>query len=171
MKRHDMTLLAIYLNDHLAGVITGRELARRMLSAAVDDEHRALASDLAEHFLDSEHELERLIVESGARRSRLKGRLAWAAEKAGRLKLNGHITSRSPLSDLVELEGMMVLLEYEQGLWRSLQQLGSPPELARATPGFAARDEQGRTLLDRCAERSRTIAAGRLSPETGTTSI
>jgi hypothetical protein len=171
MKRHDMTLLTIYLNDHLAGVITGRELARRMLSGAVDDERRALASDLAEHFLDSEHELERLIVETGSRRSLLKGWLAWATEKAGRLKLNGHITSRSPLSDLVELEGIMVLLEYEQGLWRSLQQLASPPEIARASRDFAAREEQARTHLDRCAERSRTIAAGRLNPETGTTSI
>jgi hypothetical protein len=165
MKRHDMTLLAIYLNDHLAGVITGRELARRMLSAAVDDERRALASDLAEHFLDSEHEIERLIVETGSRRSLLKGWLAWAAEKAGRLKLNGHITSRSPLSDLVELEGIMVLLEYEQELWRSLQQLASPPELARASREFAAREEQARSHLDRCAERSRTLAAGRLNAE------
>jgi hypothetical protein len=166
-----MTLLAIYLNDHLAAVITARELARRMRSAAGDDEQRALADNLVQHFLDSEHELERLMAETGAPRSLLKGWLAWATEKAGRLKLNGHITSRSPLSDLVELEGIMVLLEYERGLWRSLQQLASQPEPARASRGFAAREEQARTQLDRCAQRSRTIAAGRLDPQTGTTSI
>ena len=161
-----MTLLTIYLNDHLAALIAGRELARRMQSGAGDEEQQALASDLVEHFLDSEHELERLISQTGSRRSLLKGRVAWAAEKAGRLKLNGHITSRSPLSDLVELEGLMVLLEYELALWRSLQQLTSPPELPQASAGFAAREEQARTQRDRCSEQSRQIAAARLNPAT-----
>jgi hypothetical protein len=47
-----MTLLTIYLNDHLAALLTGRELARRMQSAAGDEKQRALATDLVEHFLD-----------------------------------------------------------------------------------------------------------------------
>jgi hypothetical protein len=170
-ERRNMTLLTIYLNDHLAALITGRELARRLQSAAGDDDQRSLATDLLEHFLDSEHELERLLIETGSRPSPLKGRLAWAAEKAGRLKLNGHITSRSPLSDLVELEGLTVLLEYELAAWRSLQQLASPPELARASARFAAREEQARTQRNRCAEQSQQIAAARLNPATATTPI
>jgi hypothetical protein len=36
----------------------------------------------------------------------VKSHAAWAAEKAGGLKLNGHVLHRSPLSGLVELEAL-----------------------------------------------------------------
>ena len=39
---------------------------------------------------------------------RLKVAGAWAGEKAGRLKLNGHLTGYSPQSRVIELEGLVV---------------------------------------------------------------
>ena len=45
---------------------------------------------------------------------------AWAAEKVGRLKLNGRLLDRSPLSSLVELETLRLGVEGKACLWRTL---------------------------------------------------
>jgi hypothetical protein len=51
---------------------------------------------------------------------RAKNVAFWAAEKAGRLKLNGQLTGYSPLSRLVELEGLITGVNGKLSLWRSL---------------------------------------------------
>jgi hypothetical protein len=48
------------------------------------------------------------------------------AEKAGRLKLNGSLLSRSPLSDLVELEGLALGVQGKLAGWRLLKALDDP---------------------------------------------
>jgi len=50
----------------------------------------------------------------------VKHALAWTAEKAGRLKLNGQVLGHSPLSRLVELEGLSVGVTGKLCLWLSL---------------------------------------------------
>src|SRR6267154_5431496 len=58
--------------------------------------------------------------------------LAWGAEKAGRLKLNGHWLSYSPLSRLDELEFLTLGVTGKLALWRSLELLASrEPRLRR----------------------------------------
>jgi hypothetical protein len=54
-------------------------------------------------------------------RSRVKERVACLAEKAGRLKPNGHLLSRSPLSSVVELEGMVLAVTGKLAGWRTLR--------------------------------------------------
>jgi hypothetical protein len=46
---------------------------------------------------------------------------AWVGEKLGRLKLNGQLRGYSPLSRLLELEGLVAGVNAKRGLWRSLQ--------------------------------------------------
>lgn len=46
---------------------------------------------------------------------------AWIAEKAGRLKLNGRLLTRSPLSRLVELEMLRLGVEGKAAGWRTLR--------------------------------------------------
>ncbi len=48
---------------------------------------------------------------------------AWAGEKAGRLKPNGHLTTRSPLSNLEELEILRLGVEGKAAGWRTLRAL------------------------------------------------
>jgi hypothetical protein len=43
--------------------------------------------------------------------SHIKPALGWFAEKLGRAKLNGRVLSRSPLSNLIELEIMRLGVE------------------------------------------------------------
>lgn len=55
-----------------------------------------------------------------------------AAERAGRLKMNGRIRGRSPLTDLEELDALVATLHYAAAAWRALER--SPaiaPDVAR----------------------------------------
>ena len=45
---------------------------------------------------------------------------AWLLEKAGRLKLNGQLRGPSPLSPLVELEGLEAGVSGKRSLWQVL---------------------------------------------------
>jgi hypothetical protein len=47
----------------------------------------------------------------------------WAAEKLGRLKPNGQLTGYSPLSRVLELEGLAAGIQAKRGLWLSLAEI------------------------------------------------
>jgi hypothetical protein len=114
-------LLAIYLNDHLAGATVGVELARRAAGAnegtPLGDTLEQLAAEIAE----DRDALQRVMSQLGVGEDRVKVAAAWAAEKFGRLKLNGQLTGYSPLSRLVELEGLHVGISGKLELWRMLK--------------------------------------------------
>jgi len=112
-------LLGIYLNDHLAGAMAGTELARRI--SRTHPELRVLADDIEA----DRKELLDLMRETGVESRPHKEALGWLTEKAGRLKFNGRVLGRSPLSDVLELETLRVGIEGKTSLWRTLRQLGS----------------------------------------------
>jgi len=97
-------LLAIYVNDHIASAAGGIELVSRMIGV-----HRGSAWESGLRGLLDELRQEKSDLEATARALDLpvrqyKQAAVWIAEKASRLKLNGRLLSRSPLSDLVEFE-------------------------------------------------------------------
>jgi hypothetical protein len=116
-------LLGIYLNDHLAGATAGVELARRMASSqqssAVGDALGQLASDVAQ----DRSALISIIAALGVPRRSYKAWLAWGGEKISRLKPNGHVVTRSPLSSLEELEILRLAVEGKAAGWRTLRTL------------------------------------------------
>lgn len=116
-----MNLLAIYLNDHHAGSVAGLELAKRTLNNNKGTEYEAFLAQLVEDIHEDQRALDGIIERSGIPRSPLKPGLAWATEKVGRLKLNGALTGYSPLSRLIELEGLRLGVEGKRCLWRSLK--------------------------------------------------
>ena len=61
----------------------------------------------------------------GGGQDRLKVAGGWAAEKTGRLKLNGRITGYSPLSRLVEVEGLLIGVYGKQAGWLSLLEIAA----------------------------------------------
>ena len=117
--------LRIYLNDHAAGSLTGLELAKRCLSSnegtPLGDYLRTFVAQLE----DERADLKRLIESLGFPEDKLKQGMGWAAEKAGRLKLNGQFRGYSPLSRLWELEGLTIGVTGKRSLWRSLKQYGA----------------------------------------------
>jgi hypothetical protein len=125
-------LLAIYLNDHLAGATAGMELARRAASSNRDTRYGPFLTELARDIEDDRQSLVALMTDLGVRVDRVKVIGAWAAEKVGRLKFNGRLRGYSPLSRVIELEGLALGVRGKLALWEALSEL----ELHR--PGFAA---------------------------------
>lgn len=119
-------LLAIYLNDHLAGSTVGVELARR---ARGSNEGTGLGDFLVTLTAEIEEDRDTLqdVMEAvDAGRDRLKVTGAWAGEKLGRLKLNGSLIGYSPLSRVVEVEGLRLGVEGKACLWKMLRELADP---------------------------------------------
>lgn len=121
----DDNLLAIYLNDHLAGATGARELVKR----ARDSSDGELATFLERLRVQIDVDRDTLLAVMdcvGAGQDHLKVIGGMLAERLGRLKLNGRLLSRSPLSDLVELEALAVGIEGKRGLWMMLGELRDP---------------------------------------------
>jgi hypothetical protein len=114
-------LLGIYLNDHLAGATGGFELARRAATSQLD--HGAVLGQLADEIHADRTALLDMMVALGIKVRRYKVYAGWMAEKVGRLKLNGRIAARSPLSGLVELEMLRLGVEGKAAGWLTLRAL------------------------------------------------
>lgn len=90
----------------------------------------------------------------GVRPRKVKGVLAVLAERAGRLKLNGALLRRSPLSSVIELEGMRLGVEGKTDGWQALRQVAD---------GYARLDATRLDdLLQRAGEQSKTLQDLRL---------
>lgn len=150
-------LLGIYLNDHLAGSAGGVALARRLASKHREmdpgDELQSIARQIAE----DRDELISIMGALGITRVYYKEGFAMVGERLGRLKLNGRLVHRSPLSSLVELELMTLGVTGKRAGWRTLRELADTD--SRLDPGQLDR------LLDRAQgqldslERMRVRAA------------
>lgn len=115
-------LLAIYLNDHLAGATLGVELARRLRGSNRDDPRFGppLSEICAEVEADRET-LKAIMDRLGVGQGKLKPLAALLGERVGRLKLNGRLRGYSPLSRLVELEALQMGVVGKRRLWRALE--------------------------------------------------
>jgi hypothetical protein len=120
-------LLAIYLNDHLAGATVGRDLSRRAAASNRDTSYGPFLDDLAREVQEDRESLLAIMRALGIRVDRLKVAGGWGAEKLGRLKLNGRLRGYSPLSRIVELEALTLGVRGKLALWRTLQTLEPAP--------------------------------------------
>lgn len=123
----DRSLLAIYLNDHLAGSLVVSELAKRAAASNRGTRYGPFLDALAGDIEEDRRSLLEIMRSLGAGVDRLKLAGGWAAEKLGRLKLNGRLRGYSPLSRVVELEVLILGVRGKLGLWQALELL--EPEL------------------------------------------
>jgi hypothetical protein len=98
-----MSLLAIYLNDHLAAATGARELVRRSASSNRDASYGLFLERMAKEIEEDANSLRAIMLRLDIGLDRLKVLAGWGAEKLGRLKLNGRLIGYSPLSRVVEL--------------------------------------------------------------------
>ncbi|MCA1699527.1 MAG: hypothetical protein LC790_11770 [Actinobacteria bacterium] len=113
--------LGIYLNDQYAAGVLWREIARRAqrnnagsdLGTALEHVATAIAQDVAT--------FAEIMQRLGVRRNPVKPALAIAGERVGRLKLNGHLRSYSPLSRFSELDVLAYGIEGKKVLWQNLR--------------------------------------------------
>ncbi|CNE06492.1 Uncharacterised protein [Mycobacterium tuberculosis] len=139
-------LLHIYLTDHLAAAAGGVALARRAARSHSDADDAARLRGLADDIAADRGALLAILRSLGLPARRYKSMAVWAAEKGGRLKLNGRLVSRSPLSDLVEVEALRLAVEGKAAGWRTLL------AVAEHEPGLDT--ARLRTLLERAAAQA-----------------
>src|SRR3954453_5591793 len=116
----NLKYLSIYLNDHLAGATVGVELSKRAASTNEGNDYGAFLAELSHEIAEDRASLERLMERFDVKKDRVKTTGAFFGEKLGRLKPNAHLTSYSPLSRVVELEGLSLGVTGKLSLWRSL---------------------------------------------------
>ena len=97
-------LLGIYCNDHLAAATGGIELVSRMLGQHRGSPSSRGSSSCWTSCARSAAILPPSMAALGLPMRQYKQLGLWIGEKLSRAKLNGHLLSRSPLSDLVEFE-------------------------------------------------------------------
>ncbi len=156
-------LVRIYLQDHHAGSTTGLELARRILGSNEGNEYGKAMAPIVDEIAADRKALESIMDDLGFGSDTIKDLSAWALEKVGRLKLNGQITGYSPLSRLVELEGLMTGITGKIGLWVALLQIApDEPRLdAARLERLRERGESQRATVEELRQRaSRETFAG-----------
>ena len=124
------TRLSTYLNDHLGGSAGGIELARRLARSNKDTDYGPPLEIIARQIEEDIASLRDIMARLGVEEDRIKQAGAWAFEKVGRLKLNGQLLGYSPLSRMVELEGLSLGVAGKRALWVVLlENFGEDPRL------------------------------------------
>ena len=150
-------LLAIYLNDHLAGATLGVELARRLRgSNEGNQDYGPVLAELCSEIEADRETLKTAMNQLGVGQSKIRPLAALIGERLGRLKLNGRIRDYSPLSRLVELELLQIGVVGKRRLWRALEHTH-----AAELPGF----DLG-ALAERATEQLRRLEALHLKAAT-----
>ncbi len=151
--------LGTYLQDHYAGSSAGIELFRRAADQQSDPVARTALTSILAEVEDERDALERFLDAIGTKPDPLKNAGAWMAEKLGRLKVNGELIRRSPLSDVVELEALRIAVEGKACGWRVLRSLTEDEKLFDAAELDRLHDQAGRQIEQ--LEELRMTAANR----------
>ena len=148
--------LRIYLQDHHAGSTTGLELARRIRGENQGNEYGKVMAGIVDEIAADRKSLESIMDDLGFGSDTIKDAGAWALEKVGRLKMNGQITGYSPLSRVVELEGLLTGITGKKGLWVALLQIApSEPRLdAALLERLRDRAEEQRATVEELREKA-----------------
>ena len=113
-------LLRIYVNDHRAGAVAGISLCRRIKSEEQGTALGDLAAELLVEIEADSRELDRYAEANGITADPIKQMGAAVAERVSRLKFNGFLIRRSPLSAVLETETLMAGIDAKRSLWMSL---------------------------------------------------
>jgi hypothetical protein len=115
--------LSRYLQDHYGASRLELELFWRSASSQRDSAVRAELTSLAAEAAEDRAALLGIMDGLAVPRGAVQERLAVVAERLGRLKPNGTVLRRSPLSDLVELEALADAVSAKRLRWACLREL------------------------------------------------
>ena len=122
-RRTRTDLLGIYLNDHLAGSTVGTRRAAYLARSLRGSPFGAPLQPIADEIAEDREALLESMRRLGVPARRYKVWTAAAVELAGRLKPNGRLVGRSPLTSLAELELLRLGVEGKAAGWRTLRRV------------------------------------------------
>ncbi|NHN54655.1 hypothetical protein G9U51_02520 [Calidifontibacter sp. DB0510] len=139
------TLIRTYVHHHWVASRGGVEMFARAASGMPDPQVRAELAELAEQVRQDRTVLREIADRVGVGQASLSQQLMVAGERLGRLKPNGSLTRRTALTDLVELEALVMAVRSKRQGWLAML-------------GFAERDDRFdeaelRRLIDRADEQ------------------
>lgn len=149
--------LRIYLTDHQAASVAGFEMAKRTLGSNRATEFEADLAPVVEAIGEDKETLEELMGSLGVSPNPIKGVATWVFEKVGRVKLNGEILSYSPLSRVIEFEGLLSGITAKRAMWVSLAELSDSFEAGRIQ-GLIERADQQIETMHRLRNRAAELA-------------
>lgn len=121
-EHYTKDLLELYLSDHLTGATAGVNRIERMAEDYVDTPMFAELSAVADEIRSDRELLRNIIEDLGLARKPYRQAVAWVGERVGRLKLNGRVLERSPMTMLLEAELMRSAVSGKLGGWETLRE-------------------------------------------------
>jgi hypothetical protein len=128
----DGDLLSIYTNDHLAASVGGIELVKRMLGEHRGSDYEQPLKQLLGELREENASLSAMMEALGFPIHKYKQLALWIGEKLSRVKLNGRLLSRSPLSTLIEFEFLASAVRAKRSGFETLREVAEyEPRLDR----------------------------------------
>ncbi len=155
------TPLAILLRNHQAG---GRAAVDLFTRAATAQKNRPYGAELDRLAREAREDLdfnEGVMRRVGVPSSRSQVAALRIGERLGRLKPNGHVLTRAPLSDVIELEGLIATVHIKIAGWQAAQVSGVLEESELAELDGLL--DRARTQADRLTQMHRTAATHALT--------
>ncbi len=149
--------LALYLRNHEAGASGGYDFFRRTAASHRKQPHGGAIRELADEVREDLLALRRLMRSQGVGRDLPLAVAARVGEKLGRLKPNGHLLRRSPLTDLVEIEGCLDAVHAKAAGWHALAALGDDSWIDAAE--IQRLQERALSQIERLEDIHREVAA------------
>ncbi|WP_217923051.1 hypothetical protein [Miltoncostaea oceani] len=147
----DRRVVRVYLGDHLAVMHGGAALAARMLDAPHHRDAAGLIAEVAAELAAGCGTVRAFLGQLGGSPPRLKMLAMGTVERIGRIKMNGRVARRSPLSEVLELEALRGAVGTAGAFWAAVERAG-----------FAARTPV-RDHAERCADLGPRVEEARLA--------
>lgn len=112
--------LEIYLQNHEAAARAGSDFFRRTAANQRTREYAEELSALATQIKEDHRRLTSIMNRVGARPNVPFGLALRIGERLGRVKPNGRLLRRAPLSDLIEIEGLLDAVAAKRAGWQAL---------------------------------------------------
>jgi hypothetical protein len=142
--------------------VVGENLAKRIVRQNEDNEYGRGIAKIAKEIEEDKATLLKVMDRAGVRRKQVRLALARVTELGTRLKPNGRLVGYSPLSRVLELEGLTIGITGKLELWRSLEALdgGSAETGGMDFAALAARAEDQRDRVEDLRVRAAREALG-----------
>jgi len=138
-------LLELYLSDHMTGATAGMERVLRMEKDFVDTPVYRQISVVADSIRREYALLQQIIHDLGFTQKPYRQAMAWVGERAGRMKLNKRVLSRSPMTLVLETELMRSAIMGKLGSWQTLRD--NAHDLGLDASIFAELEDQAREQI------------------------
>ena len=152
--------LGTYLQNHEAAARAGFDLCRRAARNQRAQPHGPLLAELCVAIQEDRERLKVIMQAVPVASNPLLGLALQVGERVGRLKPNGRIVRRSPLSDLIEVEALIDAVSAKRAGWYAL---AAAPLAASEASQIAELIDRADDQLERIRPVHATLAAGVLT--------